>query len=361
MSKKQIGLGLCFVLLLLVVFTTRENSIPKKKAEEIQKPKMNISSVPILKQSPVLKPVSNKSKSLGPKVLTANQKTNAPIVVKKEWSSETIKQLESLKQSYRPGGLPSRIRIHDQLSKLFAAQLPSVEQMFSLISDADAPEEYRIYFAKVLRNQIKRRAYNDNELSVAIERMQNIVRLESDAALFRSKLAMILTTVDQSDKTIQTVLPLLKNVNDETAARAVAALCNTTSPLAVESLYNFVQNYADLQQTKPNALASALAPLSTVKNYDIVPIVQDVLSSTDNFDLMRTSLQCLIRVPSSQSVVEAVVTAYDSSNKMPPQKRSYLHFLCRTTLKKHSKFIQKNKSVLNQVLIEKIQQIKESK
>ena len=262
-----------------------------------------------------------------------------------------------LRKTYRSGGLPARIRIQGELAKLWRSEPPSVESLLNEVREADAPKDHRVYFAKVLRNQIKRRAYDENEFAVAIAGLQMIIESESEEALFRSEVAMILTTVDQSDETIQTVLPLMDHSDDETATRAVSALCNTTSPVAIESLYDFVQDYENLQQAKPLALATALAPLSTVKDYDVVPVIQGVVSSTDDFDLIRTTLQCLMRVPSSQAVIEAIITAYDSSERIPEQT-AYIQHLCRVALEQHGKFIQENELMLNQSTTKQLQKIR---
>jgi hypothetical protein len=269
-----------------------------------------------------------------------------------------FKQLvDELSKTYRLGGLPARIRIQAELAELWKSEPPSVENLLDEIQKTEAPQDHRVYFAKVLRNQIKRRAYDTNELAVAVDGLQTIIKSEPEDALFRSEVAMILTTVDQSDKTIESVLPLINNPSDETATRAVAALCNTTSPLAIKSLYTFVQDYENLEQVKPMALAAALAPLSTVDSYDIVPVIQGVVSSTEDFNLMRTSLQCLMRVPSSQATITAILIAYDSASKIPEQT-AYIQYLSKAALEKHASFLRDNKSKLDQATMEKLQRIR---
>jgi hypothetical protein len=331
-NKKGIA-GLLFLGGLLVAtflayrFVTKSDDVKNERIETQE----TSQALPAITQSPELPP-SQPEKRIVPRL-----PDGAPV-------NPRFKQLvDELSKTYRPGGLPARIRIQGELAELWRSEPPSVESLLNEVQKADAPDDHRVYFAKVLRNQIKRRAYDDAEHSVAIAGMQEIVDSESEDALFRSELSMLLTTVDQSDKIIETVLPLMNNPSDETATRAVTALCNTTSPLAIESLYGFVQDYENLEQVKPMALAAALAPLSTVKDYDVVPVIQGVVSSTYNFDLIRTSLQCLMRVPSSQAALEAIAIAYDSSGRIPEQS-AYIQHLCRAALEQHSTFLQKNES-----------------
>lgn len=357
MNKKWIGIGLGTVVLVGVVLLATRS---EKKPNLVQKDSVKAESV--AESPPPItnpQPPTTTSKAASPALKTAAiaTSTNKQQTSSTEWSPEVAAQIDALRATYRPGGLPARIRLQDQINKSFSANPPSAEQMLGLIKDVDAPDESRIYFAKVLRNQIKRRAYDEAELADAVSGLQEVVNSTAQSELFRSELAMLLTTVDQSDQTIQAVLPLMDSSDDETATRAVAALCNTTSPLAIESLYDFVQDYANLEQSKPKALATALAPLSTVNEYDIVPVIQEVVSLTDDFDLMCTSLQCLMRVSPSQAALKAIVTTYDSANKIPEQT-AYIQYLCRTALEQRSEFIQINETTLDQSLIEAIHDIR---
>lgn len=275
--------------------------------------------------------------------------------------SPRFRQLaDELSKAYRPGRISARIRIQNELAELWRSEPPSVKDLLAEIGNADAPEVYRVYFAKVLRNQIKRRAYDDAERSAAISELQGVISSQSEPEQFRSELSMLLTTVDQSDATISTVLPLMNSSDDETAARAVAALCNTTSPMAIEGLYDFVQGHEKFQKTKPNALATALAPLSAVPEYDVVPIIQGIVSTTDDINLLRTSIQCLGRVPPSKAVLEVIVTAHDSASKISGQA-PYLEYLSRAALGAHADYIKENQQTIETSLLDKIQKIRGTK
>ncbi|ABW67976.1 hypothetical protein [Desulfosudis oleivorans] len=262
--------------------------------------------------------------------------------------------LENLRSSFGTGTIASQIRLQHQLSQYWESNPPSAEELTSLISDTKAPEAFRIYLAKVLRNKIKKQSFSTEATSNTYSKMRDIIANAANRPDFRAKLANVLTTVDQSDETVRAVTPLLL-LDDESAAKAVSALCNTTNPLAVDTLYDFVTSSQDLMKTKPRALMAALPPLSTTDK-DVLPVVNRVVNTTKNFDLYRSAIQALIHSKSSPAVLESIAKAFDVAPRFG-KRQAQAELLSKAAARQHVQLFRGIKNELDTNTTETIEKL----
>lgn len=268
----------------------------------------------------------------------AAQRSNSP--------ADIAKIIAGLKDTYRPGGLPARIRIQAELDAVWATNPPTALLLTELIKDESAPTEFRLYFAKVAKNYIKSRAFDETALTAALSDVRAVLLGENNQpGIFRAELAVVLTAVDQSDKTINAVAPLLNTTNDDQALRAVSALASTTSTLAQDSLLQFVQQADAPLEQRPKALMAALAPLTSTHPNQIVPILAQVAQKTEDFKTYSAALFCLGRAPSSQAVLEAIASSFDSASRFTTN-RARAQQLCRSAAQHHTRFAAENNSAL---------------
>lgn len=252
--------------------------------------------------------------------------------------------LDDLRAAYAANNLPVRIRIQDQLSKAWEANPPTTTALLNQIRDNQSPSEYRIYFAKALANRIKMQMYGESEIATAVAELRSIIGSASDPPAFRVDLANILTSVDQSGRAVQAIAPLLSESDDETAVKAVAALCRSTNELAVECVLAFAKT-DDLLKTKPLALLSALGPLSTTTN-DVSPLLTQIVGTTDDFRIYAGAVQCLISARSSSGVLDAIAESVNAASRFPNQHAQSIR-LCAAAARKHERFFQEHKTGLD--------------
>ena len=262
--------------------------------------------------------------------------------------------LDDLKGAYVASNLVVRIRIEDQLSRVWETNPPTVETLLHEIRDNQAPAEYRIYFAKVLANRVKMQAYAEAEVIRAFAEIRSIIGGGLDALAFKADLANILTSVDHSGDAVKAIAPLLQTPEDETAVKTVAALCRSTNSMAVQTVYEFVQT-DDLFKTKPLALLAALGPLSTTTN-DVAPIINRIIQQTADFRVFAGSVQCLMSAPSSNEILESIADAACASSRFP-QNAHAISTLCRNAVRRHIKYFEEHKEQLDSQIVIAIEKL----
>ena len=298
----------------------------------------------------------------GGQVDRATRLGTQPVAISEEPPSPTLQAgqtarekalLQALSASFDSGSLASRIRLQSELNQYWQEHPPSADQLCMLIANNSAPPALRIYIAKVFRNQVKRRSFDEAATSNAYRHIRGVIADDAGNPEFRADLANVLTTVDQSDETIQAVTPLLSS-SDVVAAKAVSALCHSTNPLAIDAVYAFATDNPDLAKTKPSALAAALAPLSTTDR-DIVPTISHVVTSTDDFDLYRAAVQSLIRLPPSSAALAAISHAHAAAPSFGDQQPVAEH-LCRVAAEQ---FLERLRRQTGEIEQDKIKQLEE--
>jgi hypothetical protein len=260
--------------------------------------------------------------------------------------SETVAALvDNLRENYRSGTLPVRIRLQDQLDRYWEENPPAPGELLGLVGDASLPVELRTYFARTFANRVKMWAYSEEENEAALAQLRAIVASGSEEAKFRADLANVLTTVDPSDAAVQAITPLLSAADTQAVVSAVSALTKTTNPLAIEAAYQFVQNDEELLKTNPRALLAALGPLSTT-DHDVTPMLNHVIQQTDDFKSYAGAVQCLIHAKSSLAVLESITTAYAAAHRFPQQAAQADH-LCRAAAGKHAQYFEEKRDAVN--------------
>jgi hypothetical protein len=68
--------------------------------------------------------------------------------------------LQALQTSFESGGAVSRIRLQEALKQHWQQNPPSEQDLTELIGDEAAPADFRVYIAKVFRNEVKRRKFD---------------------------------------------------------------------------------------------------------------------------------------------------------------------------------------------------------
>ena len=277
-----------------------------------------------------------------------------PFATPQAGSSDREKQLlQALSASFDSGSLASCIRLQNDLSQYWQENAPTADQLTTLIADEDAPPAFRIYIAKVFRNDVKRRSFEETAISNAYQNIRGVIADDAGDPEFRADVANVLTTVDQSDETIQAVTPLLSS-SDTVATKAISALCHTTNPLAIDAVYTFATDNPDLANTKPNALAAALPALSTTDR-EIVPTISHVVTSTANFDLYRAAVQSLIRLPPSSAALAAISQAHAATPRFGT-RQPVAEQLCRVAAEQHLKRLRRQEGAPD---LDKIKQLEE--
>lgn len=262
--------------------------------------------------------------------------------------------LDALQSSFDSRSLTSQIRLQQQLKKYWESNPPSAEELVGLISDTSAPSAFRIYMAKVFRNRVKMQSYDAGAVSVSTAAMRSVIADSENDSVFRAELATILTTVDHNDATIRAVAPLLME-NDESAAMAVSALCNTTNQLAIEVLYDFLTNDENLLESKPQALMEALRPLSTTDK-DLLPIVNYIFSNTLEFAYYQNAIEVLIHTPSSAAVLKSIAMASSAAQRFKNQQMQ-AEYLCRVAAQQHIQLFRLNHNKLDAATVKAIEKL----
>jgi hypothetical protein len=330
MNKKWIGIGLGVVAVAMVVlFATKVYRAPVAERKEPQDKAVSSSENFVSDDMGALR---EKKKTQASEVARDTGKTNSV--------SAPESLLKALHASYESGGVVSRIRLQEDLKQLWQQNPPSAQDLTELIGDEDAPAEFRVYIAKVFRNEVKRRKFDADATNEAFASLRRLVADDNWSADFRADLANILTTVDQSDETIRAVSPLLEQ-NDAVAVKAVSALCNTANPLAIDTLHAFVTENPEIIETNPRALAAALPPLATTEK-DVLPVIERAVNETDDFDLYRAAVQALMHTESSPAVLDAVAQAYAAAPRFGARQKHAEH-LCQAAARKHSRYFESNK------------------
>jgi len=245
--------------------------------------------------------------------------------------------LGDLKHTYRPGGLPARIRIQGEISDYWEKNQPKPEEVLAQIEATDAPEDYRIYFAHTLRNYIKRTRYTEQEANEAVDQMLAVVGKTDDSAFVRSEVAMVVADFDPTDKAVAAIAPLLEVEDDQVASRAVTALRKTGNLKAADALVDFVQKHEQLRTKKPMALLSALTVLSghPDKGKAVIPIVKDEAVNAPNIQFFQGTMMILSRAPSSVETVEAIVAATESATRFTGKDKDIAEAMGNNSLRRH--------------------------
>jgi len=260
-------------------------------------------------------------------------------------ATKEVQQLcDDLKKTYRPGGLPARIRIQGEISDRWEKTPPSTQGVIQQIEAADAPEEYRIYFAHTLRNYIKRARYTEQAGNEAVDRMLEIVGKKGESALVRSEVAMVVAEFDPTDKAVAAIAPLLDVDDDQAASRVVTALRKTGNPKAAEALLGFARKHEQLRGKKPLALLSALTALSghPEKGKNVIPILKDEAVNAPNIQFFQGTMMILGRAQSSVETVEAIVAATESASRFTGKDQEIAEAMGKNSLRHHE-------SLLNQL------------
>lgn len=253
--------------------------------------------------------------------------------------------LRDLARTYDTRALPVRIRLQDQLNRYWDANPPAISELIGLAGDRTLPPDLRIYLVHTLANRVKLRAYSEEEFDTALAGLRNMVTSDEEDSGFRSDLANVLTTIDDSEAAVEAVASLLSSTNSQTVAKSVVALTHTTNPLAIETVYTFAQDAERLLAENPNALFAALGPLATTDK-DMTPALNHILQNAEDFKLYAGAVQCLIQARPTVAVLESIGNAYAAKQRFT-QHAEQIQYLCRAALLKHSKFYEANKDTLS--------------
>ena len=247
--------------------------------------------------------------------------------------------LSELRSTYRPGGLPARIRLQGELSDLWDQQPPTSAEVITQIGDKSAPDEHRVYIAQSFRNLAKMNRLEQNEAADVVDSMLGIVGNENDDPLVRGQLAVVVAGFDKSPEAVRVIAPLLNNANDDAGALAVTALRHMATDEAATALYNYLQRNVSEPDAKTKTISSALMALTGYEKIDVAPIAKRVVMQTQSVELFHGALLSLYNAESSEAVVAAIIAAYDNAERVQGIDPLRLKNACVSALKKHSVFI----------------------
>jgi len=219
--------------------------------------------------------------------------------------------MRELRESYRVGGLPARIRLQSELSDRWENQVPTAIEVIEQIADKAAPPEHRVYVAHLFRNLTKMDRVEAKEAADVVDRMLSIVGDSKEDPLLRGQLAVTLANFDKSSAAVRSAATLLDVPSDDAGYMAATALRHTASDQAAKALYEFLKRDIAKLDQKPRTASAALLALTGYGKLDIVPITKDILNQTEVPELFLGTLTSLAKSKSSTAVVDALVAAYD--------------------------------------------------
>lgn len=263
-----------------------------------------------------------------------NQKTESNAITKRE-----DRILFDLREAYHKSLLPAQLRLQSELVGFLEEFSPPPERFLGEIVDYDAPEEYRLFLAKLLRNQQKNKGFDQNQQSDVIRFFQSEIGNNEESPLFRARLANILASIDQSEPAANVIASLLDTDDETVAIQVVSALASMTNQSAAESLYGFVEEHANTPDEMPTAVTASLTPLIMAShNTDAINLASKILKNTDNFQVYSTCISILGIAPPSKALLHAIGTAFVAARRFP-EHRDEAEALCHRSILKHGNYI----------------------
>lgn len=247
--------------------------------------------------------------------------------------------MTELRATYRPGGLPARIRLQGELSERWEKQVPTAAEVIGQIADTSAPDEHRVFIAQSFRNLAKMNRVMASEAADVVDRLLAIVGDAKDSPLVRGQLAVVLVGFDKSPEAVRTIAPLLNDTNDDAGALAVTALRHAATDQAATALYDYLQRDTASRYAKSKTTGSALLALTGYGNLDVVPIAKEIIGQPQSLELLQAALVSLSKAKSTTSVVEAILVAYDNSERPTGIDPARIRNASLAALRSHSEYI----------------------
>ena len=218
--------------------------------------------------------------------------------------------LLELRRAYEsPSTRARRVRLQGKLDRKWGSEphLVPVEMLLSQVEDRQAPGEYRVFVAKLLRNAAKRSPDGKRRERIA-SGLRRAVSSKAGEITVRARLALVLIDTDPSPRSVDVIAPLLEEGADSDAQTAASALARSACPEAREALWQFVRRHATDPGIRPLTLGAALLPLCYEESLPVEPLLARLLRNTDDEVLLSMVLQGVNARSGSQKVAAALVS-----------------------------------------------------
>ncbi len=270
--------------------------------------------------------------------------------------------LRELRDSYDAvNSVAARVRLQGELTPRWESAPPSASEVLAEIGRRDAPPDYRVYLAQTFRNLAKLRRVDAGRIAEVAAGLVRILSDDSEPAVLRGRLAVVLAAIDQGSPAVQSMGRLLTQPADDAAMLAVTALRHAATDEAAELLHGYLRANPRERQTKPRTTGAALVALTGYGKLEVTPIAVALLMETQSPELIQATLASAGKLPTSLVLIQALVELHAQPERVPAIPPELLRAGVERALKPHATFVRSAPAVsgMDESLMERARAILE--